>query len=286
MAATRIKPDLAGNGGNETLMDMLGNLPISIQAVAVVITFASLSVAGLYLVRRRIPAQVLKDDHDVAGFTFGVIGAFYGVILAFVIVAVWQRFERANETTQKEALAISNLYNLSRGFDEPARGAMQQALRQYATEVVDREWNEMAVYNYRQTSRGEQRIWDVLSSYNPATARQQTFLDKSVDQVAELSDTRQLRYLYYSEDLPSVIWIVIYVGCLITLGFGYFFGTRLFRSQAIMIATFAALIGLTILAISELANPYQGAVVVSDQPFRYALSAMTPASPVDRSPPH
>jgi hypothetical protein len=258
-------------------MDMLGNLPISIQAVAVVIIFASLTVAGLYLVRLRVPAQVLKDDHDVAGFTFGVIGAFYGVILAFVIVAVWQRFERANETTQKEALAISNLYNLSKGFDEPARSAMQQALRQYATDVVDREWAAMAVNNFRPSRGSEERIWEVLSSYNPATARQQTFLDKSVDQVAALSDARQLRYLYYSEDLPSVIWIVIYVGCLITLGFGYFFGTRLFRAQAIMIATFAALIGLTILAITELAGPYQGAVVVSDAPFRYALSSMTPA---------
>jgi hypothetical protein len=264
-------------------MDMLGNLPIAIQAAAVVIVFAGLTVAGLYLVRRRIPAQVLKDDHDVAGFTFGVVGAFYGVILAFVIVAVWQRFERANETTEKEALAISNLYNLSKGFDEPARSAMQQVLRQYASEVIDREWNAMAVYDYRRSNSGEQRIWDVLSSYNPSSGRQQTFLDKSVDQVGQLSDARQLRYLYSSEDLPSVIWIVIYVGCLITLGFGYFFGTRRFRSQAIMIATFAALIGLTILAISELANPYQGAVVISDAPFRYALSSMTPAPP---EPPH
>ncbi len=267
-------------------MDIFGNLPIAIQAAAVVVIFASVTVAGLYFVRSRIPPHVLKEDHDVAGFTFGVVGAFYGVILAFVIVAVWQRFERANETTQKEALAISNLYNLSKGFDEPARSAMQDAMRQYATEVINREWMAMAVYDYRRSTAGEQRIWDVLSRYNPATARQQTFLDKSVDQVGQLSDARQLRYLYYSEDLPSVIWIVIYVGCLITLGFGYFFGTRLFRSQAIMIATFAALIGLTILAISELANPYQGAVVVSDAPFRYALSSMTPAPPAPPAPPH
>lgn len=260
-------------------MDMLGNLPISIQAVAVVVIFASLTVAGLYLVRLRVSAQALREDHDVAGFTFGVIGAFYGVILAFVIVAVWQRFERANETAQQEALAISNLYNLSKGFDEPARSAMQRALRLYASDVVNREWAAMADNNYHPTRGGEERIWEVLSSYNPATARQQTFLDKSVDQVAQLSDSRQLRYLYYSEDLPSVIWIVIYVGCLITLSFGYFFGTRLFRFQALLIATFAALIGLTILAITELAGPYQGAVVVSDAPFRYALSSMTPAPP-------
>src|SRR3984957_20153423 len=92
--------------------------------------------------------------------------------------------------------------------------------------------------------------------------------------MAGLSDARRLRYVYYSEDLPAVIWIVIYVGCVITLGFSYFFSTRLFRSQAIMSATFAAIIGLTILAISELATPYQGAVVVSDEGFRFLIGSM------------
>jgi hypothetical protein len=38
--------------------------------------------------------------------------------------------------------------------------------------------------------------------------------------------------------------------------------------------TFAALIGRTILSISELAAPCQGAVVVSDEPFRFVQSAM------------
>ncbi len=262
------------------MLGMLGNLPIAVQSLIVVAFFASLTVAGLYLVRRRVSPDALRGDHDVAGFTFGVVGAFYGVILAFVIVAVWQRFERANETAQHEALALSNLYDLSQGFDEPARTAMQSALRSYTSEVVNREWTAMATFGYRQSMSSEERIWQVLSTYTPGGARQQTFLDKSIDQIADLSDARQLRFVYYSEDLPSVIWIVIYVGCFITLGFGYFFGTRLFRSQAIMIATFASLIGLTILAISELSSPYQGAVVISDEPFRYALSRMTPSPPV------
>jgi hypothetical protein len=41
-----------------------------------------------------------------------------------------------------------------------------------------------------------------------------------------------------------------------------------------MCAIFSALLGLTILAILELAHPYQGSVVVSSQPLQYALSRM------------
>jgi hypothetical protein len=78
--------------------------------------------------------------------------------------------------------------------------------------------------------------------------------------------------LYSREDLPSVVWVVIYARLLI--GFSYFFGLEAFPSQALMCAIFSNLLGLTLVAILELAHPYQGAVTVSDQPFKYALMRM------------
>jgi len=70
------------------------------------------------------------------------------------------------------------------------------------------------------------------------------------------------------------VWLVIYTGLFITIGFSYFFGLETFRSQALMCAIFSSLLGLTILAMLELAHPYQGTVVVSDAPFRYAITRM------------
>jgi hypothetical protein len=255
-------------------VDFIDSFSTTTQSIIVVLVFSGLTVAGLYFVRSRVSSEQLKEDHDVAGFTFSVAGAFYGVILAFVIVAVWQRFERANEKAQDESLALSNLYNLSGGFDQPTRDELQEALHTYATNVVDHEFKQMSENKYTLSMHDENILWHLLLQYSPANSQQQTFLDKSVDQMAALSDARRLRYVYYSEDLPGVIWVVIYVGCVITLGFSYFFSTRLFRSQAIMSATFAAIIGLTILAISELATPYQGAVVVSDEGFRFLVGSM------------
>ena len=264
------------------LFDALDQFSTPVQALIIMIVFSAVTVAGLYLVRRMVEPETLRKNHDVAGFTFGVIGAFYGVVLAFVIVAAWQRFERANEQVQAESLALSNLYSLSRGLPEPTRTEMQNELRTYTANVVNREWKEMAENRFAPDPEQEQRIWNVLLKAAPANAPQQVFLDKSVDQMTQLMDSRRLRYVYYSEDLPSVIWIVIYVGCVITLGFSYFFVTNRFREQALMCGTFAALIGLTILAISELATPYQGAVVVSDQAFRYVATSMKP--PTDSPP--
>ena len=62
-----------------------------------------------------------------------------------------------------------------------------------------------------------------------------------------------------------------------TIGFSYFFGSNVFRAQVLMCGFFSILLGMTILAILELAHPYQGVVTISDEPYRYALSRMEAA---------
>ncbi len=252
----------------------------SIQTLLVIVIFGGGSIAGLYLVRKWVPAQILREDHEVAGYTFGVVGAFYGVVLAFVIVAAWQRFERANTKAQAEALALTNLYSLSRAFPEPIHDELVSAVHFYADQVVHHEWNQMASMEFEKTLDGEGRLWRLLLSYNPKNAVESAALSKCMDEMDMLSDARQLRYVYYHEDLPSVVWLVIYAGCIITIGFSYFFGSRRFRQQALMCATFAVLIGLTIMAITELADPYQGAVTVTNEPFEFVLTMINSKEPL------
>lgn len=260
-------------------MDLLDGFSVLMQATIVILVFGGLTVGGLLTVRWFVRWENLRENHDVAGFTFGVIGAFYGVVLAFVIVAVWERFERAESEAQQEALALANLYNLANGFHDPMRLAMQSAVRDYTKVVLNDEWQAMSTNNYGGDSRTADALWTTLIHYKPADPAEQTLIDKSIDQMAQLNNARRLRYVYYSEDLPSVIWIVIYAGCLITIGFTYFFGIRRIRDQALMCGTFAALIGLTILAISELATPYSGAIHVSSQAFDAVLVGMATPTP-------
>ncbi|MDO8431649.1 MAG: DUF4239 domain-containing protein [Candidatus Binatus sp.] len=255
-------------------MNWLDAFSVSLQAEIVALVFAGVTIAGLLIMRRLVPWETLRENHEVAGFTFGVVGAFYGVVLAFVIVAAWQRYESANESAQQEALALANIFYLSRGFNEPMRSEMRSAVHQYARIVVNNEWEAMAKNDFAADSATANRLWDDLVAYKPADSRESLLLDKSLDQMADLNNARRLRYVYYSNDLPSVVWIVIYVGSVITIGFSYFFGTRYYYAQALMCGAFAALIGLTILAISELSTPYQGAVHVSSDAFRAVLAGV------------
>jgi len=257
-------------------MDFLLYLSTVEQIVIVTVVFSGLSVLGLYIVRILVPLETLKKNHEVAGFTFGVLGAFYGLLLAFVIVAAWERFDRANANVQEEGVALISLYRLSKGYSAPTGSDLQHATRAYTHRLSDAEWPDMANANFASIddSVGTLSLWQIVATYKPEDSRRSLLLDKSFDQLSKLTEETSLRYLYSKENLPSVVWLVIYAGLFITIGFSYFFGLETFFSQALMCAVFSALLGLTILAILELAHPYQGSVVVSSQPLQYALSRM------------
>jgi hypothetical protein len=258
-------------------MNYLLYWPTWLQVVFIIVVFSGLSILGLYSVRRLVPVERLKQNHEVAGFTFGVIGAFYGLLLAFVIVAAWERFDRADEKVQAESMALTSLYRLSKGFPPPLQHNLQRAIRDYTDHAVNVEWPSMATGLYDKKNDnpiGSLGLWALVASYNPSDGRQSLLVDKSYDQLQLLSEARTLRYMYGSQEFPSVVWLVIYAGLFITVGFSYFFGLETFPSQALMCGIFSSLLGLTILAILELAHPYQGAVVVSDVPFKFAMARM------------
>ncbi len=257
-------------------MDFLLFWPMWAQVTFVLVVFSGLSVLGLYLVRILVPLERLKENHEVAGFTFGVLGAFYGLLLAFVIVAAWQRYDRADEKVQGEAMALASLYRLSKAFPQPVDENLQRAIRAYTQKAIDVEWPAMAAQIRGRTddSVGPLGLWAIVTNYAPKDSRQVVLVDKSFDELRQLTEDRALRYMYGTENFPSVVWLVIYCGLFITIGFSYFFGLEAFKSQALMCAVFSGLLGLTILAILELAHPYQGTVVVSDAPFRYAILRM------------
>ena len=90
----------------------------------------------------------LKRNDEVAGFTFGVIGAFYGLLLAFVIVAAWERFDRAEAEAHDEAVSLMSRCRSSKGFPLPVATEMQGAIRTYTDKLVDKDWPEMADYRF------------------------------------------------------------------------------------------------------------------------------------------
>jgi hypothetical protein len=98
------------------------------------------AVMGLVLVQRLVPPTLREDHNDVAGFIYAVVGVAYAVLLAFVVISVWQDYEAARSTVESEANELAGIYFLADRFSEPDRARVQDLARSYARAVVEEEW--------------------------------------------------------------------------------------------------------------------------------------------------
>src|ERR671915_222741 len=111
-----------------------------VYGVLVVGGVCLLALAGFELVHRLVPAASRQKHNDVAGFIYAALGVIYAVILALVVIAVWEDFGRARETVESEANATAEVFWLAHRLPEPERDRLQELTRSYAEEVVGREW--------------------------------------------------------------------------------------------------------------------------------------------------
>jgi hypothetical protein len=98
-----------------------------------------LSLLGLIVVRHQVPLTTLNDNQDVAGFVIAVVGVIYAVLLAFVVVIVWEDYGSADKTASDEAAAVGDLYRDAVGVGGTQGLRLEGAIRTYATSVEDSE---------------------------------------------------------------------------------------------------------------------------------------------------
>jgi hypothetical protein len=98
------------------------------------------ALGGLILVERLVPATSRQPHNDVAGFIYTALGVIYAVLLALVLIAVWEEYELASETVEREANAAADIFWLADRLPEPRGTHVQELVRSYAEEVVHREW--------------------------------------------------------------------------------------------------------------------------------------------------
>jgi hypothetical protein len=79
--------------------------------------------------------------------------------------------------------------------------------------------------------------------------------------------------------MPWILWFVLIVGGLITLGYPAFFGSTNLVAQILMTAALAVLVALTMLLGLAFDYPFTGDVQISAFPFDQALRQMPPIWP-------
>ena len=243
-------------------------MTVWLSGLAVIAAVVAASLAGMLLVRRSVGLSVLESHNEVAGFVYAVVGVIYAVLIAFVVIAVWEQYQTAEARVEQEANELADLFRDSGAFADPARTDVQGRIRAYRIAVID-EWSAMAQGGSSPAAlEAASALWGAYREIKPQNAYESAWYAESLKRLNNLGDDRRLRLLSSHASVPGVIWTLLLMGGAITIAFTYFFGTRNSVAQALMVVALATMIGLVLFLISALNHPFSGVIRVGPEAFK------------------
>ncbi|MBV9402988.1 MAG: DUF4239 domain-containing protein [Candidatus Eremiobacteraeota bacterium] len=241
-------------------MQWVYNTSTALFTLLMVALMVGLSCGAHVLVRRIAPHEVLRRHNDVAGFVSSLIGVIYAVLLAFVVVVVWQEYDNSVTIAQQEASAVGDLYHLAYGFPPKLQSRLQHHLANYINLMVNDEWPLMqyGLASSKTERVGHQVLHDVMD-FEPKSEAQSGVQSTALQMVQTFFDARRQRLSENSTSVPRIMWFTLIIGAIFTIGFTFFFGMENGKIQLTMTAVVAAMIALMFVLIIELDFPFRGA---------------------------
>ena len=252
------------------------SLPTFLMCSIAVILAAGLSFIALLIVRKKIHWESFKENHEVGGFLFNALGLIYAVLIAFVVFATWEDYNAARETCDNEADIIQSLYLNSEGLPVEFQAPIRQEILEYLKMVIEEDWPLLVKGEANPKSR--EQLMDIWREYNKIedlkTDKEQIFFAESLDKLNQVTEYRRQRILSAQNHIPVVIWTVIIIGAVTSIGFSLFFGTRSLVVQASMTSLFALTNIIVILMIMALDHPFTGDVKISSEAYEQIYNSL------------
>jgi len=202
------------------------------------------------------------------------------VLLALVVIAVWEEYDAASATVEQEANAVAEIFWLGHRLPEPEGSHIQELARSYAEDVIDEEWPLMEqgeaplMTQVEETPAGWALIDDIranLQDFQPRTQADEQLYAEGLDQVQRLADARRMRLVAAEEGIPGVLWSVLIFGGVAATGFTYLFGLENTWAHRLMVVTLAAIIGLVLFTIGAMEHPFSGGARIGTGAFKLVL---------------
>ena len=262
------------------LLRILHDVPLWLVTLAVVATAEIYSVGLMVLARRVYGVSRLSSNNEVAGFKFAVVGLFYGVLLAFVVIAVWEDLHRTEGAVRSEAKAAVDLHHLTLALPEKGGDEIHQLLTVYVQSVTKYEWPTMALGEASDDVAADLvRLSQAIFKIEPEDERDLALYQQALRLLTVITDSRNERLDAAEGSVPRFLWFVLIAGGAITLGYPAFFGATNLGAQILMTASLAALVSLSFALALAFDYPFTGSEHISVAPFDKALQQMQQSLP-------
>ncbi|MEU4762268.1 hypothetical protein AB0H12_03365 [Actinosynnema sp. NPDC023794] len=226
-----------------------------------------------YLIRKYGELEGRSANNESAGQVFTIVGGLHAVLVAFVLIALFDAVTQAGEVSYREADGLVAATWASDSLSAETGEQVRNLSRDYAATVIDDEWPGMT-----QGTSFESTGWSQLDQLRRVVAEAPTNdewqADRKIEaanQLWQVYEARQERLDAAGGGVTSVVWFVLIAGSVLAVCLPLLFGGARIRTHVLIVATLAATITLLLYAIYQLQNPFGGGAGVSPAAFEAAM---------------
>lgn len=254
-----------------------------VAALIVMAFVEAVALIGLIVVRRHLIPRLHYHDgaNDAVSGTVQAIGVFYGITVGLIAVGVWNTNSNSSELVSKEAASISALYRDVSGYPSPLRDELRKGLRDYTVFVIERAWPAQKKGQGQMIDEGTfilDEFQHKLQAFEPANGAQSALHGETLRAYNDFLESRRLRVDAVSSGLSNIMWAVIWVGAVISVGIAYFFNIPDLKLHAILVALMGGFLAMVLFMIIVNDKPFYGYVSISSDPYKLILERVIDVS--------
>lgn len=249
-------------------MQFLLRLPVPVSIIIVLAVSIGLSVLGLRFVRKRYPQEALKENHEVAGFVYNAFMLIYAVLVAFVVYVTWTNYDETKKNAEMEANLIVDVFSDAQGLPDTMQVKARNAFSEYMRLIVDEEWSAMERGTFSPNARDAfRKIWHIYFNTDVNKITNQEAYKESLSRLNKLGEYRRMRIIAGKSHMPGLIWLVLIICAVASVGYTFFFGTKNLKAQYVMTSVLALINGLILYLIFVLDHPFNGNTKITSTIF-------------------
>ena len=244
---------------------------LGILWVAILTAMAHLGLYGFDYWRKK---RNLALDNEVAGIIFSVLSLIYSLLVAFVIIAVWENYEELNRVIDKEADDLNSVLIHSNMLPDSLQAPITDAIRNYCEKVVDEEWNMLpGKDSYRQSAIPSLRL--LLLKVKAGSRIQENLLAILDGNLISISNLRRERLNHTHSYVPELVWMILTISSIMVIVFSYFLYLESQQLKKIFLSFLWVIMAMSLFLIYMLDHPFVGSTQVSKNPYEQIMKSLS-----------
>jgi hypothetical protein len=233
---------------------LLGALGLLLAMLS--ISLWCLLAAGLGIAARRLMPPGPDDRYgDVQRMLLSVGGIFCGVVVALSVFIVWDHHSGVRQAEVDQGAALITLYHDGETLQEPGRGEVAAAIRDYTTSMIRDEFPALA-------SGGSSDATERSLTTMNRVVHERLANTSAPDRVSDVARSQYLLVLAAGGSLPALLWALLLGACVLLLLVvaPAFAGNR--RHHALSSFVLGCVFGAAVFLILAADHPFTGPLQV------------------------